>query len=108
VGQAVGEFELITLLAVARTDPDAYGVTICRTLEERTSRNVTLGAIYKTLGRLESKGLVVATITPPTAERGGRRKKVYALTEEGRSAVRSTLSDLRHLAQGLEPELGTP
>jgi PadR family transcriptional regulator PadR len=103
-----GEFELLTLLAVARLEDDAYGVTIRETLENRTSRTVTLGAIYKTLGRLESKGLVEVSIAPPTAERGGRRKKMYTLTEEGFAAVRTTLSDLRQLAQGVAPELELP
>jgi PadR family transcriptional regulator PadR len=103
-----GEFELLTLLAVARLGDDAYGVTIRETLEARTSRAVTLGAIYKTLGRLESKGLVTVAVAPPTAERGGRRKKMYTLTQEGLAAVRTTLSDLRHLAQGLEPDLEVP
>ena len=103
-----GEFELLTLLAVARLGDAAYGVTIRDVLERRTSRSVTLGAIYKTLGRLESKGLVRVSIAPPTAERGGRRKKLYTLTSEGSAAVRTTLSDLRHLVQGLEPELEAP
>ena len=103
-----GEFELLTLLAVARLGDDAYGVTIRETLEGRTSRAVTLGAVYKTLGRLESKGLVEVAIAPPTAERGGRRKKMYALTHEGLVAVRTSLSDLRQLAQDLEPELDLP
>ncbi|HSM04317.1 MAG TPA: PadR family transcriptional regulator [Longimicrobiales bacterium] len=103
-----GEFELLTLLAVARLGDDAYGVTVRDTMEARTSRSVTLGAIYKTLGRLESKGLVQVTVAPPTSERGGRRKKMYTLTTDGREAVRSSLSDLRHLAQGLAPELKAP
>ncbi|MGD2047409.1 MAG: PadR family transcriptional regulator [Gemmatimonadota bacterium] len=103
-----GEFELLTLLAVARLGDDAYGVTVRETLERRTSRAVTLGAVYKTLGRLESKGLVEVAVAPPTAERGGRRKKMYTLTEEGLAAVRTTLSDLRQLAQGLEPDLELP
>lgn len=103
-----GEFEVLTLLAIARLGEDAYGVTIRETLEGRTSRTVTLGAVYKTLGRLESKGLVEVAIAPPTAERGGRRKKMYTLTEAGLAAVRTTLSDLRQLAQGLEPELQLP
>ena len=103
-----GEFELLTLLAVARLGDDAYGVTVRDTMEARTSRSVTLGAIYKTLGRLESKGLVQVAVAPPTAERGGRRKKMYTLTTDGLEAVRSSLSDLRHLAQGLAPELKAP
>lgn len=101
----IGEFELMVLLAVARLEEDAYGVTIRETLEERTSRSVTLGAIYKTLGRLQSKGLVAVTVAPPTAERGGRRKKMYMLTDEGMAAVRTTFSNLRQLAQGIEPGL---
>jgi PadR family transcriptional regulator PadR len=103
-----GEFELLTLLAVARLGDDAYGVTIRETLEDRTSRTVTLGAIYKTLGRLESKGLLEVTTAPPTAERGGRRKKMYTLTAEGLAAARTSLSDLRHLTQGLAPGLELP
>lgn len=100
-----GEFELMTLLAVARLGENAYGVTVRETLEGRTSRAVTLGAVYKTLGRLESKGMVQVAVAPPTAERGGRRKKMYTLTEEGLTAVRTTLTDLRQLTQGIEPEL---
>jgi len=103
-----GEFELLTLLTIARLGEDAYGVTIRETLEARTSRAVTLGAVYKTLGRLESKGLVEVSIAPPTTERGGRRKKMYTLTAGGLAAVRATLSDLRKLTQGLDPALELP
>lgn len=101
-----GEFELLTLLAIAQLSDNAYGVTIREVLETRTSRTVTLGAIYKTLGRLEAKGLVDVTVAPPTGERGGRRKKLYRLNRHGRAAVRGSLSDLKRLADGLEPELG--
>lgn len=102
---STGDLELLTLLAVARLGDGAYGVTVRETLEDRTSRSVTLGTIYKTLGRLESKGLVQVTVAPPTAERGGRRKKMYTLTADGLAAVQGSLSDLRNLAHGLEPEL---
>jgi DNA-binding PadR family transcriptional regulator len=103
-----GEFELLTLLAIAQLGDDAYGVTVRDVLESRTTRVVTLGAIYKTLGRLESKGMVRVTVAPPTGERGGRRKKVYRLTREGRMTVRDSLSDLRQLSEGLEPGLRSP
>lgn len=101
-----GEFELLTMLAIAQLADEAYGVTIRDVLERRTSRTVTLGAIYKTLGRLEAKGLLDVTVAPPTGERGGRRKKLYRLNPEGLAAVRGAMSDLRSLAEGLEPELG--
>lgn len=103
-----GEFELLTLLAIAQLGDDAYGVTVRDVLEERTSRTVTLGAIYKTLGRLEAKGMVEVEVAPPTGERGGRRKKLYRLNAEGLAAVRGSLSDLRHLVAGLEPEFEAP
>lgn len=103
-----GEFELLTLLAIAQLGDDAYGVTVRDMLESRTSRVVTLGAVYKTLGRLESKGLVDVTVAPPTGERGGRRKKLYRVTRSGRSVVRGSLSDLRRMTDGLAPEFGSP
>ncbi len=103
-----GEFELLTMLAIAQLGDDAYGVTVSGVLETRTSRTVTLGAIYKTLGRLEAKSLLEVTVAPPTGQRGGRRKKLYHLTPDGLAAVRGALSDLRQLAEGLEPELEIP
>ncbi len=103
-----GEFELLTMLAIAQLGDDAYGVTVRDVLETRTSRTVTLGAIYKTLGRLEAKSLLEVTVAPPTGERGGRRKKLYHLTPDGLAAVRGSLSDHRQLAEGLEPELEIP
>ena len=103
-----GEFELLTLLAIAQLGDDAYGVTVRAVLETRTSRAVTLGAIYKTLGRLEAKGLLDVTVAPPTGERGGRRKKLYRLNTSGLTALRGSLSDLRQMAAGLEPELKVP
>lgn len=101
-----GEFELLTMLAIAQLGAEAYGVTVREVLETRTSRSVTLGAVYKTLGRLEAKGLLDVTVAPPTGERGGRRKKLYRLSPEGLEAVRGSLSDLRRLTEGLEPEIG--
>ncbi len=100
-----GEFELVTMLAIAQLGDDAYGVTVRDVLEARTSRTVTLGAIYKTLGRLEAKRLLEVRVAPPTGERGGRRKKLYRLTPDGLAAVRDSLSDLRQLAEGLELEI---
>jgi len=90
------------LLAIAQLEDNAYGVTIRDLLESETSRTVTLGGIYKTLGRLEGKGLVDATIAPPTGERGGRRKKLYRPTAAGLTATRTSLADLSRLASGLE------
>jgi PadR family transcriptional regulator PadR len=99
------ELDLLVLLAVQRLGDDAYGVTVSEELERRTRRTLNLGTIYRTLGRLAEKKYVTATVTPPTRERGGRRKKLYRPTGAGLAAVRHALSDLRRLTEGLEPEL---
>lgn len=103
-----GEFELLVLLAIQRLDDGAYGVTVREELERETSRTLTLGAVYKTLGRLEGKGLLESRVAPPTRERGGRRKKLYSLTPAGLDAARRAVDDLRRMTRGLEPGLELP
>jgi DNA-binding PadR family transcriptional regulator len=103
-----GEFELLVLLAILRLKDDAYGVTIREEVEAETSRTLSLGAVYKTLGRLEGKGYLQTRVAPPTRERGGRRKKLYGLTPVGLEATRRSLADLRGMTDGLEPELELP
>jgi DNA-binding PadR family transcriptional regulator len=97
----LGEFELLVLLAVLRLGDDAYGVTIREELERETSRELTVGAIYKTLGRLQQKGYVAVRIGDPTPQRGGRRKKLYRLEALGTRALRQSVADLRRLTRGL-------
>jgi DNA-binding PadR family transcriptional regulator len=103
-----GEFEMMLMLAVIRLGDDAYGVTIREELENETSRTLTLGTVYKTLGRLEDKGYLRSRASEPVAERGGRRKKLYELSPSGLSAVRRSLADLESLTRGLDLELGQP
>jgi PadR family transcriptional regulator PadR len=101
----LGEFELLVLLAVLRLGDDAYGVTIREELERETSRELTVGAIYKTLGRLQQKGYVSVRTGDPTPQRGGRRKKLYRLEPLGSRALRQSVADLRRLTRGLGREL---
>ena len=61
----LGAFEVMVLLAVARGGGDAYGMTVRREIEERTGRDITIGAVYATLERLEKKGLLGSTATMP-------------------------------------------
>lgn len=101
----LGEFELQVLLAVARLGDEAYGVSIRDELERLTMRVFTLGAIYKTLGRLEEKGHVTGRDGDPTPVRGGRRKRLYTLEPLGARAVSQSLDSLRRLARGVSKEL---
>jgi DNA-binding PadR family transcriptional regulator len=101
----LGEFEQLVLLALLRLRDDAYGLAVCREIEKRARREVTLGAVYKTLLRMEEKGLVAARVGEPIAERGGRRKKFYRLLPAGERALARSLGALRGLAAGLGKEL---
>jgi DNA-binding PadR family transcriptional regulator len=102
----LGEFEQLVLLALVRLGPEAYGVPVRREIEARTGRDVSLGAVYKTLERLERKGFVSSRVGEPTPERGGRRKKLYNLEPFGRRALEHSLRGLRRMTAGLEPGLG--
>jgi DNA-binding PadR family transcriptional regulator len=101
----LGEFEQLVLLALVRLGETAYGVTITDEIAGRTGREVSLGAVYKTLERLEDKGLVAGRIGEPTPERGGRRKKHYRVLAAGQRALRQSLEALRVMTEGLEPGL---
>lgn len=101
----LGEFEQLVLLALARLGHDAYGVLIAEEIIGRTRRDVSLGAVYKTLDRLEAKGLIVSRMGLPTPERGGRRKKHYRVLAAGQRALRQSIAGLRRMTDGLEPEL---
>src|SRR3954471_993828 len=104
----LGEFEQVLLLAILRTAPGAYGVPIRDEIHRETGRDVAIGAIYKTLGRLAEKGLVTSRIGAPTGERGGRRTRCYALTSAGRAALRHSLRSIHRMAAGLDLGVDIP
>jgi PadR family transcriptional regulator, regulatory protein PadR len=99
----LGEFEQIVLLAVLRLGDSAYGVTVRQEIETRTGRDVSVGAIYATLSRLETKGLVKSRAGEPTAERGGRAKRLFRVTAHGVRSVNEAQRILKQMLDGLEP-----
>src|ERR1700761_8914364 len=86
----LGEFEHIVLLALLRLEDRAYGVTVRQEIELRTQREVSIGAVYATLDRLESKGYVTSHLGDPTPERGGRSKRFFQVTSKGMAALNRT------------------
>ena len=105
MSESLGEFEQLVMLAVLRLDEDAYGASIGDELRRRADRNPSPGAIFTTLERLEARGLVTSRYGEPTAERGGRRKRFYRLSNEGRRALSRSLQAVKRMARGLEPKL---
>jgi len=87
-GDHLGEFEEFTLLAVRALGDDTYAVPVQQFVEEATGRRVSMGAIYAALGRLEDKGFVRSVLGPPTRERGGKSKRLFAVTSLGLRTAR--------------------
>jgi PadR family transcriptional regulator len=99
----LGEFEQIVLLAILRLGDQAYGVPIRLDIEQRTGRAVTVGALYRTLDRLEDKGYVSSSFSDPTPERGGRSKRYFNVRPLGLRTLRASREALAAMWDGLEP-----
>lgn len=83
----IGEFEEVVLLLVAVQHDEAYGLSITKAIEEKLGRSVTMSSVHTALYRLEEKGFVVSRIGGATAERGGRRKRFFTITTEGKAVL---------------------
>ena len=105
---ALGEFEVIVLMAVLRCGDDAYGSAVRDEIDQRTSRRVARGAVYVTLDRLEDKSLLTSRTSESAPDRGGRPRRVYRVSAAGLRAVRQALADMASMRAGIEPLLGRP
>lgn len=103
----LGDFEQLVLMGVLRLGDTAYGAAIRQEIHARSGRDVSISAVYTTLDRLESKGFVSSRIGAPTAERGGRRRRFYALRPAGTAALQQAYRAITAMATGLEARLET-
>lgn len=104
---SLGEFEQFVLLALVRLGPEAYGAAIRRDIEARSGRQLSISAVYTTLERLEQKGYVRSWVGEPTSQRGGRRKKHFALEPPGATALRRSYRAFTGMVNGLEALIET-
>jgi PadR family transcriptional regulator PadR len=95
--EALGAFEEQVMLAVLHARDEAYGMNVRRELEGRTARDVSIGAVYATLDRLEAKGLVASTRV--SGDGGSRR--IFAITTTGTRALVETRSLRERLWAGV-------
>ncbi|MFT5142497.1 MAG: PadR family transcriptional regulator PadR [Rhodothermales bacterium] len=82
--------EEFVLLAVWRLQGDAYSLALMKQLSKSTGESWSLGSIFTPLERLTKRGLVTSFRTKPTAERGGRPKRIYQLTPLGKRELLHT------------------
>lgn len=101
-GKFLGEFEQVVLLAVLQLKGTGYGMSVRREIEKRTGRAVTIGAIYATLDRLQSKGYLESHEGESAPVRGGRARRLFAVLPEGRRALRESRAMLDQMWEGAE------
>jgi len=87
----LGEFEELVLITVASLQDEAYGVSVMNEIAKQTCRTSNISAIHEALRRLNTKGLVKSKMGGATAQRGGRRKRLFTLTASGRKVVDQTI-----------------
>jgi PadR family transcriptional regulator PadR len=97
----LGEFEHLVLLAVVRLADRGYGLAIRDEITQRTEREVSTGAVYTTLDRLERKGLLRSSVEQGTLARDNRVRRRYEITPDGRDAISAAQRDLRAMSRGL-------
>ncbi len=97
------------MLATWRLGPTAFGAAIRDELKSHTGRRLTVGAVYSTLIRLEERELISSSLTDPEPVRGGKAKRLFAVTVDGVRALRDARLDFERLWKGLDavPGLGT-
>ena len=97
----LGEFEYLLLTASMRLGERAYGASIRQEIATFTGRDCSIGALYTTIDRLEAKGLVQTWMGEPTAERGGRAKRMVKVTATGVQAAKDFYQAVHAISRGL-------
>ena len=103
--QGLGEFEQMVLLAILQLTGDVYGVPIVEEIERRTGRSVARAAVYVTLRRLETKGLISSWMSEPTAERGGKARRLVKIEPTGLEALRESREMMEQMWRGADVRL---
>jgi DNA-binding PadR family transcriptional regulator len=100
---SLGQFEQLVLTAILSLGDNAYGVTIHKKVGELARpKQVSLGAVYVTLDRLEDKGFISSWLSDPTPERGGRSKRHYQVQGLGEKALRESIAAAQRMFDAVQ------
>ena len=103
--KALGEFEQLLLFAILRLGAGAYGMAIRQEIAQKTGKDVSAGAVYTGLDRLQAHGFVTSQEAESAPSRGGRRRKYYRLEAEGAAALEQTYRNIHRMAEGVLGQL---
>jgi PadR family transcriptional regulator, regulatory protein PadR len=96
----LGEFEYLLITAAARLGDNAYGAAVRAEIESTTGRKCSIGALYTTIDRLETKGLLKTWMGEATRERGGRAKRMIRVTPKGVRAAKDFYDAVTRVSRG--------
>ena len=100
----LGEFEELVLMMVGILGNESYGNLVVKEIESQQNRAVNLSAVHVTLYRLEDKGFVKSEMGGATTTRGGRRKRLFKITNAGLSLLHE-MQGQRHKLWKLLPQV---
>ena len=103
-GTNLGEFEELVLLAVGILYDNAYSVAIQKELNNQTGRSITISSVHAAVYRLEEKGLLNSRMGEMSSIRGGKRKRVFNISQAGKSAL-DKANELRSTMRSQIPEI---
>ncbi len=96
----LGEFEYLLITAAARLGENAYGAAIREEIAATTGRKCSIGALYTTIDRLETKGLLKTWMGDATPQRGGRAKRMVQVTAKGVQAAKGFYDAVARVSRG--------
>ena len=96
----LGEFEYALITAAAGLGDQAYGAAIREEIEATTGRKCSIGALYTTIDRMESKGLLKTWMGETTPQRGGRAKRMVRVTPKGVHAAKDFYDAVTRISRG--------
>ena len=101
----LSRWEEVYLLSILELKDNAYGVTIKKSVSQKTGKTLSYGGLYFMLAQLVKKGMALKTQGEPTQKRGGRRKYYYSLTEQGKKALQDTYVHHKDLWKNITEEI---
>jgi len=97
----LGEVEHLVLLAVLRLEGAAFALDVLRELDRQAGHEVARGTLYKTMERLEAKGLLAWDVEDGSPERGGHPRRRFTVTQAGLAELSETRARLLKMWDGV-------
>lgn len=85
--KGLGYLEETILLLVMIMEGEVYGYAVSKAYEEHMDKSISISAVHAVLSRLEKKGFISSYMGGATEERGGRKKRIFQATDEGRKVI---------------------